>query len=129
MKMTDDSVDLDAGLSEQDAVTLVWDAAEGLSPKNRMVLDLNLRHGLAGQELADSLDVTRQNAYVLLDKMKKALSRATGALLVARYKRRDCEELNAATCRLGWPLRRARTKAGSGAISTPARSVTETGPP
>ena len=94
-EMSDETIDLDAGLSEQDAVKLVWDAATGLSPRDRLVLDLHLRHGLAGQDLADSLDVTRQNAYVLLDKMKSALSRAAGALLVARYKRRDCDELEA----------------------------------
>ncbi len=93
--VTDERVELDGGLDERDAAALVWDAAGALSPKDRLVLDLHLRHGLAGQELADSLEVTRQNAYGLIDKMKSSLSRAAGSLLLARYNRRDCAELDA----------------------------------
>jgi len=92
--------DLDRELDAEEAAALVWDSAVGLAPKDRLVLDLHLRHGLAGQELAEALDVNRQHAYVLIDKMKNALSRSAGSLLVARYKRRDCEELDALLA--GW---------------------------
>ncbi len=100
VEMADDSIDLDDGLREDDAAQLVWEAAEGLSPKDRMVLDLHLRHGLGGEELGEALGVSRQNAYVQLNKMKGALARAAGAYLVVRYRRRDCDELDAVLA--GW---------------------------
>lgn len=72
---------------------LVWQAAEGLAPRDRAILDLNLRQGLDGQELADALGIERQHAYVLLSNLKSRMERGLGALLVARLGRDDCPEL------------------------------------
>src|SRR4051812_21762167 len=42
-------------VSRQQLVDLVWAAAEGLADRDRALLDLNLRHGLEGQELAEAV--------------------------------------------------------------------------
>lgn len=83
----------DEGARREDAVRLVWDAAAGLAERDRALLDLNLRHNLEGQELADAIGVERAHAYVLLNRMRAQVERSLGALLVARYGRADCSEL------------------------------------
>lgn len=74
---------------------LLWDAARGLSDRDRMVLDLHLRHGLEGQELATALGVTENNANVTLSRVRDRVERSLGAFLVARLGSRDCTELAA----------------------------------
>lgn len=73
---------------------LVWDAAGGLAPRDRSVLDLHLRHGLEGQELGEALGVNPHHATVLLSRVREHVERSLGALLVSRAGRRDCGELN-----------------------------------
>jgi DNA-directed RNA polymerase specialized sigma24 family protein len=41
---------------------LIAEAAGGLSDRDREVLELSYRHGLAGPELAEALGVTPDNA-------------------------------------------------------------------
>lgn len=72
---------------------LVWDAAAGMNENDRAVLDLHLRQGLDGADLAAALDVKPSHAYVLLSRMREQLERSIGALTVARGGREDCEEL------------------------------------
>lgn len=72
---------------------LVWAAAEGLGERDRSLLDLHLRHGLEGQELADAMGITAGNAYTSLNRLKAQLERSLGALLVARRGSADCREL------------------------------------
>ncbi|MEZ5092157.1 sigma-70 family RNA polymerase sigma factor [Nocardioides sp.] len=72
---------------------LVWAAAEGLNERDRAVLDLHLRHGLEGQELADAMEISAGNAYTSLNRLKGQLERALGALLVARQGSADCAAL------------------------------------
>ncbi|WP_216205334.1 sigma-70 family RNA polymerase sigma factor [Amycolatopsis aidingensis] len=80
--------------AEQAAVRdLVWSAAAGLSDRDRALLDLHLRHGLEGAELAEALGVGAGHAYVLLNRLRGQLERSLGALLIARLGRRDCTEL------------------------------------
>ncbi len=74
---------------------LVWAAAEGLNERDRAVLDLHLRHGLEGQELADAMGISAGNAYTSLNRLKSQLERALGALLVARQGSADCAALGA----------------------------------
>jgi DNA-directed RNA polymerase specialized sigma24 family protein len=50
--------------------TLVWDAAGGLAPRDRAVLDLHLRQGLEGAELGAALEVTAHNATVMLSRVR-----------------------------------------------------------
>ena len=48
-------VDLDRGTRTAELQELVWSAAAGLSPRDQALLDLNLRQGLEGQDLADAM--------------------------------------------------------------------------
>ncbi len=72
---------------------LVWDAAEGLNERDRAVLDLHLRQGLDGAELAAAMDTTASHAYVMMNRLRGQLERSLGALLIARLGREDCDDL------------------------------------
>jgi len=80
-------------VSGRDAGVIVWEAAAGLSERDRALLDLHLRQGLDGQELADAIGTSASHAYVLMSRLRDQVERALGALLVARLGREDCEEL------------------------------------
>ena len=80
--------------AEQAALrTLVWDAAAGLSERDRALLDLHLRQGLDGAELGEAMGVSASHAYVLLTRLRDQVERSLGALLIARLGRKDCDEL------------------------------------
>jgi RNA polymerase sigma factor (sigma-70 family) len=79
---------------------LVWNAAAGLSERDRALLDLHLRHGLEGAELGEAIGVEPGHAYVLLNRLRAQVERSLGALLVARLGRDDCPGL--ATILTGW---------------------------
>jgi RNA polymerase sigma factor (sigma-70 family) len=89
----DDTTSLPAEQAE--LASLVQEAAAGLDPRDRAVLDLQLRHGLEGEELADALGVKASHAYVLVGRVRSRVERSLIALLVARRGRKDCEELAA----------------------------------
>lgn len=72
---------------------LVWAAAEGLNDRDRALLDLHLRQGLDGAELAAAMDVTPANAYVMLSRVRDQVERSLGALLIARRGSDDCDDL------------------------------------
>ncbi|MGH2706415.1 MAG: sigma-70 family RNA polymerase sigma factor [Actinomycetota bacterium] len=72
---------------------LVWDAAAGLAPRDRMVLDLHLRQGLEGEELAEAAGMSTPQAYVALSRLRDQVERALGAFLIARLGRHDCPDL------------------------------------
>jgi RNA polymerase sigma factor (sigma-70 family) len=74
---------------------LVWEAAAALEPRYYSVLHLTVREGMDSAEIAEAMGVTRNNAYVLVNRMKKALEDAVGALALFRG-RRQCAELDAA---------------------------------
>ena len=65
---------------------LVWNAAAGLSERDRALLDLHLRHGLEGADLGEAIGVEPAHAYVLLTRLRDQVERSLGALLVARRK-------------------------------------------
>jgi hypothetical protein len=73
---------------------LVWNAAAGLSERDRALLDLHLRHGLEGAELGQAMGVDPGHAYVLLSRLRDQVERSLGALLVARLGRADCPDLS-----------------------------------
>jgi RNA polymerase sigma factor (sigma-70 family) len=69
---------------------LVWDAAAALDDRDRLVLELTVRGGLDGAELADALGVSQAHAHVLAHRARQRVERALGAFLVARLGRKDC---------------------------------------
>lgn len=77
-----------------EAAELVWAAAEGLDEGDRVLLELHLRHGLDGGELAAAAGVKPGQISMATGRMRERLERALGALLVARHGRRDCTELD-----------------------------------
>jgi RNA polymerase sigma factor (sigma-70 family) len=85
---------------QADLRELVWNAAAGLSERDRALLDLHLRQGLEGAELGEAMGIPAGHAYVLLSRLRDQVERALGALLVARLGRRDCPDL--ARLLAGW---------------------------
>jgi RNA polymerase sigma factor (sigma-70 family) len=86
--------DLGRGVAAAELGELVWAAAEGLNPRDQALLDLSVRQGLEGQDLADAMGTTLNNSYVMLSRMRDQVERSLGALLIARLGRDDCEELD-----------------------------------
>jgi RNA polymerase sigma factor (sigma-70 family) len=85
---------------QADLRELVWNAAAGLSERDRALLDLHLRQGLEGAELGEAMGIPAGHAYVLLSRLRDQVERSLGALLVARLGRRDCADL--AKLLTGW---------------------------
>ena len=73
---------------------LVRAALDGLSPGEREVSELDLRHGLQGADLAAVIGVPRNQAHALVSHARGELEKALGALFVARTGRRPCAELD-----------------------------------
>jgi len=113
--------EVDDPYRQEEAAALVWAAAAGLAPRDRALLDLNVRQGLEGQELAEAIGVEPSHAYVLLSRLRDQVERSLGALLVARYGRRDCPDL--ARILEGWdgkfsPILRKRVARHADSCST-----------
>ena len=70
------------------------DALSGLNPSDREVIELNLRHVLDGEDLADALGVSRNQAHALASRARAQFEGSLGALLVARAGREQCRELD-----------------------------------
>lgn len=83
----------------RDLTRLVWRAAEGLNPRERAALELSVRHGLGGNDLADALGVTVNHAQTLLTRARQQLERGLTALLVGGTSA-ECAEL--ASIVAGW---------------------------
>ncbi|NDL59163.1 sigma-70 family RNA polymerase sigma factor [Phytoactinopolyspora mesophila] len=79
---------------ENELRQLVWDAAAGLGERDRVLLDLHVRQGLEGAELADAAGVSTSHVYVLLGRLRDQVERSLGALLVARLGRAECTVLD-----------------------------------
>jgi RNA polymerase sigma factor (sigma-70 family) len=79
---------------------LVWAAAAGLPQEDRVVLELNVHQGLAGDELARAIGVSPGYARTLVQRVRARTDRALGALLVATKGQRDCATLKAVLA--GW---------------------------
>ena len=73
---------------------LVRDALDELSPGEREVIELDLRHDLQGADLAAVLGVPRNQAHALVSHARGELEAALGPLFVARTGRRGCAELD-----------------------------------
>jgi RNA polymerase sigma factor (sigma-70 family) len=73
---------------------LVRTALDGLSPGEREVIELDLRHDLQGADLAAVIGVPRNQAHALASHARGEVEKALGALFVARTGRRACAELD-----------------------------------
>lgn len=90
----DEVAEMTAPDGEIDARDLVWAAAAGLAANDRSILDLHLRQGLDGQELADALGVTANVANVALHRVRTRLEESVGAVLLAKTSKKECSELD-----------------------------------
>ncbi len=99
-EVNDDAVDVEAGLREADIRSLIWAGISGLNPGEREVVELSVRHGLDGADLAAALGVPANHAHALLSRARGQLEKSLGALLVARTGREDCPRLAAILA--GW---------------------------
>ena len=93
-EVIDDDADPGSEAQRGELRGLVLAAMAGLNSGDREVIELNLRHDLDGADLADALGVPASHAHALASRARAQLERALGALLVARYGRRDCAELD-----------------------------------
>jgi len=88
------SADVAADLSRSELGELVHAAAAGLSPKDREVFDLGMRHDLQAGEIAKALGVSENAAHAMLSRVRGQFKRSLGALSVARNGRRTCAALD-----------------------------------
>jgi RNA polymerase sigma factor (sigma-70 family) len=93
--VTDEAADVAADVERADLRALVRDALAGVGPAEREVLELQLRQGLSGGEVASVLGISRNHAHALLSRARDQLATALGALVVARTGRQDCPDLDA----------------------------------
>ncbi len=77
-------------LEAEESGALLWQAAEGLQPRDQELLELHLREGLDGADLAEAMNVEPSHVYVMVKRMKERLGTAVGSLLVARRGADDC---------------------------------------
>ena len=98
--MTDDSGDIAAGVERSDLRALLEDAAAGLNPGEREVIELQLRQGLETAEVATVLGISRNHAHALLSRARQQLETCLAVLLVGRAGRAECGELG--TMLSGW---------------------------
>ncbi len=83
----------DADLLAADAASLLWEAAGSLQERDFSLLELQLRQGLEGADLAGALGVSTSHLHTLQSRMKDRIEKALGALLIARHGGDDCEGL------------------------------------
>jgi RNA polymerase sigma factor (sigma-70 family) len=94
VEVTSDEPDVALGPEREELRDLVVDALSGLNPSDREVIELNLRHVLDGDDLADALGVSLNHAHALASRARGQFEGSLGALLVARTGRDHCEELD-----------------------------------
>jgi RNA polymerase sigma factor (sigma-70 family) len=89
-----------AAASYDELADLVRSAAAGLDERDRLVLELSVRQGLTGTDLADALGVTPEQSYTLVHRMRDRIEKSLGAFTVAKMGSKECNEL--ATIISGW---------------------------
>jgi len=80
-------------LSAAELGELVRSAACGLDERDQLVLELSVRQGLQGSDLAAALGISAEQSYTLVHRMRDRVERSLGALVVARAGRKDCNDL------------------------------------
>ncbi len=94
--MTDErGLDADTEAVESgELAELVRGAAGGLDERDQLVLELSVRQGLDGQDLADALGVSANQSYTLVHRMRERVEKSLGAFCVAKAGRKDCDDLD-----------------------------------
>src|SRR5580692_3583762 len=82
--VTDDSADVSEHAHRAELRALFEEAAAGLNPGEREVIELQLRQGLEAGEVATVLGVSRNHAHSLLSRARDQLEACLGVLLVGR---------------------------------------------
>ena len=89
-----------AAITAAEMGELLRSAACGLDERDQLVLELSVRQGLQGADLAAALGVSADQSYTLVHRMRERVDRSMTALVVARAGRKDCPEL--AQVLYGW---------------------------
>jgi len=74
-------------------VCLVWEAVADLPLRDRALIDLDLRHGLRDQDLADALGVTVSQAQDLQARLRDRIDKGLSGYLIARTAEGRCPDL------------------------------------
>ncbi|MGO2112841.1 MAG: RNA polymerase sigma factor [Pseudoclavibacter sp.] len=82
--------DPEAEATRSEAHDLVWDAAAALGERDSSILDLHLRHGLDGRELADELGIAPNAANQAMHRMRGRLGTAIKARMLWNRGRPTC---------------------------------------
>jgi RNA polymerase sigma factor (sigma-70 family) len=98
--VADAGADVSRGAERAELRALLRDASRGLNPREREVIEFQLRQGLEPAEIAAILGVSRNHAHSLLSRARGQLLACLGALLVSRSGREDCRELDSMLA--GW---------------------------
>jgi RNA polymerase sigma factor (sigma-70 family) len=80
---------------DREVVALLWDAAGALGDRDREVLDLQLRHGLTPNEIAEVVGINRNAANQLVHRVRQRLGTAVGAHVLWRAGEPSCDALRA----------------------------------
>jgi len=83
----------EAAAERAEMAAMVWAVAAGLDARQYTVLDLSVRQELGAEEMAAVLGVTRNNAYVMVNRTKAAFSEACTDYMLYRAGRRECAAL------------------------------------
>jgi len=98
--VTDMTADVGGNAERAELRALMRAAVRGLNPAEQEVIELQLRQGLDGTEVADVLGITRNHAHALISRARDQLEVCLGVLLVARTGRSACTALD--TLLEGW---------------------------
>ena len=113
---------------DREVVALLWDAADALGERDREVLDLTLRHGLAPNEIAEVIGLNRNATNQLVHRVRQHLGTAVGARVLWRDGAPSCFGAARRTDGGGCERLRRRRGAGDGATRDDVRRVRRTPP-
>ena len=82
------------GPDQAELRTLIRTILAELEPREREVVELNLRHDLYDTDLATALGLSWGKAHALSSSARRQLERALGAMLIARTGRQACPALD-----------------------------------
>lgn len=101
-------------------VARLGDVIAGLTPKERILLDLRYQQGLDGAELAGALGVKPEDATAVVGDLGQRVEREIGATAVAYFGTERCPELAESIGTVAGPLdARTREKAAAHADTCP----------